>query len=381
MPNSPKAATPAISEMYAVEPAVAGEIVILDPNEVTLGERLRPIDPIWAEALGRSMARDGQIHPIHVCRLPGQPGWHLAGPGGHRLMGARLASIAIEAKAVSPDRDGHRRREAAENVFRRANDPLERAEALAELVRLHKLRAGIDPTKDGRAASANARWAKREIDADADDAKITMSLAYGWTDELAEQIGVSPALIKRDLYLYRNLSPSLAARLREHRHPVATNGAQLRALAKLDTDQQARIVEQLLTASPEQSPAKTVSEAQARLSGANRLPSDADTKRLSAFIGSFQRMGLAEKKGGLAELRPLIPAGSGLGEGADTASALTAADLSEIRSGLEAAFSLLLKLSDGEPVEDDEINTARVKTQKGLWAVNAAARSNGGGKA
>jgi hypothetical protein len=60
------------------------------------------------------------------------------------------------------DEDVRRRREAAENLFRRANDPLERAEAIAELVRLQRERAGIDEAE--RATPAPKRCAKRRRD-------------------------------------------------------------------------------------------------------------------------------------------------------------------------------------------------------------------------
>jgi len=101
-------------------PQIAGEILLLDPREIIIGERLRKIDPVWAEALGKSMQRDGQIHPIEVCRIEGR--WHLAGPGGHRLTGAIATGIPIEAREVSADAASRRRREAVENVLRRDND-------------------------------------------------------------------------------------------------------------------------------------------------------------------------------------------------------------------------------------------------------------------
>jgi ParB family chromosome partitioning protein len=126
----------------AFPPADPGDVIPLDPNEIELGERLRPIDTAWATAIGQSMKRDGQIHTVDVRRVGNA--WQLAGAGGHRVTGARLAGIAIDVRVVLFDEDSSRRREAAENLFRRANDPLERAEAIAELVRLQRERAGID---------------------------------------------------------------------------------------------------------------------------------------------------------------------------------------------------------------------------------------------
>lgn len=296
-------------------PQVAGEIIVLDPREIVIGDRLRAIDPAWAAALGKTMQSDGQIHPINVCRVDGV--WHLAGPGGHRLTGAKMVGLPIEAREVSTNIDGQRRREAVENVFRRQNDPIERAAALAELVRLHKLRHGIDPSKDGRAASVNARWQKRIAD-EADDTTATIAVVYGWTDDVAADVGLSARTVRDDLMLYRRLPPSLIDRLRRHKHPALKNAAQLRSLAKIEADQQAKVVELLVApgASLGHPQPKTVNEAiglERHFAGQAKPKPDAEAKRLSAFLGAYQRMSLAEKKGALTLLRDMLPAGFRLG--------------------------------------------------------------------
>ncbi|RYY25210.1 MAG: hypothetical protein EOP62_14205 [Sphingomonadales bacterium] len=287
--------------------SVPGDLLTLDANEIELGERLREIDMPWAEAIGASMRTDGQINPVHVSRVAGSDKWHLAGPGGHRTMGARIAGIPIEAKFVSSDKLGQRRREVVENLFRRPNDPLERAAAIAELVRLHKLERGIDPAKDGRTASVQARWQKQLKD-EAADTNATVALVYGWTADVADQIGLSRRTVENDLLLYRRLPPSLVARLREKQHPILDQAGQLRTLAKLSDADQAQAVN-LLIGDDHREPLKTVNDALAQMRGANRVPSDPEAKRLSAFIGSFQRMGITEKKGALDELTALLPSG------------------------------------------------------------------------
>lgn len=284
-------------------PQVAGEIIVLDPREVVIGERLRAIDTVWAGALGKSMRRDGQIHPIEVCRIDGR--WHLAGPGGHRLTGAIAEGVSIEAKEVSSEPTSRRRREAVENIFRRDNDPLERAAAIAELVYLHKVRAGIDPKKAGRAVSADARWQKA-VSAEADDANATFAFAYGWSDEVAAQIGLKKRTIEYDLMLYRRLPPSLVEQLRVARHPILSNASQLRTLAKLDSAaKQGRAVDMLVSGE-----ARAIGDAVKVIE--NRPAPDRDAKLLSAFLGAFQRMTLTEKKGALEQLRAQLPAGTDL---------------------------------------------------------------------
>jgi hypothetical protein len=97
-----------------------------------------------------------------------------------------------------------RRREAAENLFRRANDPIERAEAIAELVRLHRDRAGIEANADHRAQSMPKR-----LRAEAEGTCDTMSHVYGWSDEIGAELGFSKRTVQRDLFLYRSLKPSV----------------------------------------------------------------------------------------------------------------------------------------------------------------------------
>lgn len=275
----------------AANEVIPGDFVTLDPNEVEIGDRLREIDEAWAWAIGLSMKADGQIHPIHVAHKPGG-GWMLAGPGAHRLSGARKVEIAIDAKVVTSDTLGQRRREAAENVFRRKNDPLERAASIAELVRLHKIARGIDPAKDGRAVSIQTRWQKA-VEDEAADTNDTMSFVYGWSEDIAKQIGVNKRTIERDLLLYRRLAPSLTARLRAQRHPIISNAGQLGALAKLEPNEQAGVVDQLLDPL---APAKTVADAQARLNPKSE-PITPDKKRFNAIIGTLQRMSVTERTG------------------------------------------------------------------------------------
>lgn len=284
----------------AFAPADPGDVIPLDPNEIDLGERLRPIDSAWATAIGQSMKQDGQIHTVDVRWLGDR--WQLAGAGGHRVTGARIAGIAIDVRVVEFDQDTSRRREAVENLLRRANDPVERAEAIAELVRLQRERAGND-----EAGRRDARTPKRLRD-DVNDHMETISMCYGWSDEVGAEIGLTGRTIRNDLFLYRSLRPSVVQRLREKRHPVLKNAAQLRTLAKLDPSEQDRVVLRLLGQITGLGAAKSVNEAIRQVAGSNSVARTAEDKRLCTFIGAFQRMGLAERKGALAQLAGMLPA-------------------------------------------------------------------------
>jgi hypothetical protein len=294
--------------------------ILIRTDEVDVGERLRPVDPVWAEALGQMMLRDGQDTPILVCRLPGRSRWLLVA-GGHRLAGAVFADIAyMRAEVVSADRDDRRLREVRENVMRSDLTPIDRAAHVAEAVSILKRRAGIDPAADGRVGSAAARWQKVVKD-EANDATTTIVGAYGFSETVAADLGFSFRTVENDLMLYRRLAPSVVESLRAARHPVLNNGTQLRALAKLDENAQAKVVSLLLVpgASLNYGQPKTISDAIAHPLGPKPAAAkpDAETKRLSAFIGAFQRMSLAEKKGALAQLAGQLPNGTRIVDGAE----------------------------------------------------------------
>lgn len=282
------------------------DFVLIRTDQVDRGERLRDIDPVWAEALGRVMLREGQRTPIEVCRLPGQQRWLLVS-GAHRHAGAEIADIEyLRAEIVSANRDDRRMREVSENLWHSDLDPMDRASFVAEAVAIQKRRAGFDPAADGRAISAAVRWQKI-VKTAAADANVTMTVAYGFTDRIAAELGFSTAKVERDLLLHRRLLPSLVARLRENRHPILNNATQLRALAKLDGAEQQKVVAALLGG------ARSVPDAVRSIAG--EIAPDPETKRLSAFLGSFARMSLAERKGALVHLAAQLPAGFRLIEG------------------------------------------------------------------
>ncbi len=280
-----------------------GDIISLDPNEIELGERLRPIDVAWATAIGQSMKREGQIHPVDV-RPAAAGGWELAGAGGHRVTGARLAGIAIDAKVVMFDEGVARRREAAENLFRRANDPIERAEAIAELVRLHREAAETEEAEH-RTRSVPVALSKA-LKAEADGTLAIVANVYGWSKEIAAEVGFSERTIRNDLLLYRGLRPSVIQLFRDNRHPVLKNASQLRQLAKLPGEEQERVAVRLIDQG--YGAAKTVSQA-IQLERGSNFAADPGAKRLSAFIGSYQRMSITEKKAALHQLAGMLPAG------------------------------------------------------------------------
>jgi hypothetical protein len=334
------------------------DFVLIRTADIEAGDRLRDIDPVWAKALGQVMAREGQRTPIEVCRLPGRTHWTLVS-GAHRLFGAQDSGIPLlRAEIVSADRNDRRMREISENLWRRDLDPIDRAAFIAELVNLRRLQAGL--TEAGRREASVHTALRRQVDAEAEDTLETISNVYGFTEEVGEQLGFTGRTIRNDLLLYRGLAPSLVERLRAERHPVARNASQLRALAKLDRDRQALAVDRLT-----RNGCKNVAEALLQMPG-GKPPADAETKRLSAFLGAFQRMSLAEKKGALAHLSGLLPAGATISD---------KAQVDQAHEALTAAFDFFVGCDAWDTNAPlgmimDEARDARGKVQLALMTAN-----------
>ncbi len=269
-------------------------------GDIEVGERLRPIDPVWAGALGGIMAADGQKQPILVRELPGVPSgtrWLLVA-GGHRLEGCKLAGIAlIKAIIVDADDVEARLQEVGENLQKLGLSPIDRAAHVAELIALKKVAAGVDPSRNPHAAAADVRWQKR-LGQDAADATEIISGAYQWDEAVAEQVGFTSRTIRNDLALHRRLSPAAASLLRGH--PITRNAAQLHALAKLPPEQQVEAATLLASGA-----AKGLSSI--RNTFAQRPEPDPRAKKFNAVFSNFGKMGQAERAGVLDELAATYP--------------------------------------------------------------------------
>ncbi len=353
------------AEPSAVE--VAGDFLLIDPADIDAEDRLRPIDDVWAQRLGEMMAIDKQRTPIEVCRLPGRSGFKLVA-GGHRHAAFCLFPELGRIKAIVVDAERLSRRvgEISENLHRKDLDPIDRATFISELVVTKKLQAGIDLAADERATAAsvaaNVRW--KRVKAEAGDASDTMSVAYGWSKEVADSLGFSARTIERDLVLIRGIQPSVVEILRVATHPILSNASQLRALAKLDADQQATIVARMCGGDAPISLADAIKAADAG-TGKPKGPQSDEDKRLSTFLGTFSRMSLSEKKGALAHLMEVVPAGFVLlgmdAKGVDT--------FDSVKADVSAAFNVAVQLVDGEPVDDEQLADAVGALQSALHTV------------
>ncbi|WP_052730184.1 ParB/RepB/Spo0J family partition protein [Sphingomonas sp. SRS2] len=280
-----------------VEPQIAGSILLIPVDQIELGDRLRRVDPLWAEAIGRLMMANGQETPIAVCKLPGRKTWRLV-TGAHRLTGARMAGLpAIRAIEVGSDTIERKLREIGENIWRRDLDPLDRATFVGEMHDLLKAKAGIRPDQSAQSLAAQARWkdASKSIQGEASDASDIVSHAYGFTAEIAERLRLSKRSIERDLVLRCRFTPDELSDLRDAGHAITRNGTQLLALAKLEQGERADAIRLILA-----DEAKSVAEAVATIR--KRPKPNPRDKRINAFLRSFSAMPPEDKRAALTRL-------------------------------------------------------------------------------
>lgn len=274
------------------EPQVAREVLMLDMTAVDWTPGLRPIDPVWVEGLAALMKRDGQRTPIKVHRKA--DGRYGLIAGRHRFKAVELLGWGtIDAELFEGTALERRAEEVAENLHRGGLSPLDRAAFVAEAIEIEKVKAGVDPNESAQKLAAEARWSKR-VGIEADDASAIVAHAYGFSDQVAESLGLSRRAIYRDLELHRGLRAEVIDQVRAL--PIGGNAAQLRALAKLDPRAQAEAVA-LLT----EGQARSVSEA-AGILKQKPLP-DPAKKAWSAVLGNWARLSATDQKAILRRLK------------------------------------------------------------------------------
>jgi ParB-like chromosome segregation protein Spo0J len=263
---------------------IARSIYHVDIDAIDAQGGLRPLDTGWVEALAVLMKRDGQERPIEI--YPKGQGYGVTA-GRHRLAAARsLGWKTIDADIMDASALGRRGREVSENLFRLGLSPLDRAAFVAEQIAIERARAGVKDDVSAQSVAATARWSDR-ISAEADDASVIMTRAFGFTDEVAEKVGLSRKTIYRDLELHRGLKPDVVEAIRTL--PVASNASQLRALAKMPEADQ-RLVAGLIA----EGTAKGVSDAVATLK--QKPQPDAGQKAWSAVASNWTRLAAPARK-------------------------------------------------------------------------------------
>jgi ParB family chromosome partitioning protein len=278
--------------MVAAPLEKAAESVWLIPvDRIEVVDRLRPVDPVAAQALAGLIKVEGHWTPIEVCELPG--GRYRLVTGGHRLAAIKInGDSTIKALKVTSDRADRRMREVSENLLRVGLSPIDRAAFVAEFYQLLRAKAGVAADASPQSVAVNARWQKA-LKGNAADTCATAAHVYGWADGVADQIGLSRRSIYNDLELHRGLRPDVVEQLRSL--PIAANAGQLRALAKLSEADQRQAVTLIVSGT-----AKGATDAMGIIQ--QKPKPSPEKKAWDAFMGSWSRMSAAQRKNALREL-------------------------------------------------------------------------------
>ncbi|MGV8939061.1 MAG: ParB N-terminal domain-containing protein [Allorhizobium sp.] len=198
--------------------------------DIHMGERLRPIDPGYAEAIAASMSERGQISPIMIRRTPaknkGATPFTLVA-GGYRTTAAKLLGwTEIDTIIVAADQMEAQLLEISENLYRNELNPLDRAIFVMKYRELWEDAHGkIDP-KGGRPK-------KQDHD------EPVFSGGRKLSDRVCERLGISAASYKRVSSIGQRLHPTLRQAVRGTE--AENDQSKLLKLAKLSADDQVKV--------------------------------------------------------------------------------------------------------------------------------------------
>lgn len=323
------------------------EVFKLHPATVIVGPRIGLFWPEKAAAIGAKMQRVGQNDPIKVTHKEGQ--WELV-TGYHRLQGAiGLALDAIDAIEVAGTADDLLDIEASENLDRRDFEPIERAlfvRAAVDLAerRAEKQRGGASPHQ----LAIAARWNRvknnvavrldEKAAAEAEYTECISCTAYGWSEEMADSLGMSRRSLFDSLKIHRQLIAPFERELWEElaRVPLGRKKKSLVEIADIADEMTRRLVIDTIVGD-EAGEIKSVDDAMiaagARAAAA-KVRLSGDTKHMNGAQSNLSRLSAAgwrsfaptlvemAKPAALRELRAAIDArlaelGDDLGEDAE----------------------------------------------------------------
>lgn len=239
---------------------MAGDTIIeLEPNVIGQGNRIGLFWPDKAKAMGALMKRDGQNDPIKVRKgRKGEEPWVLVA-GLHRLVGAMMEGLKVKAIVVEGDALQLRLVEASENMHRRDFGPIEKAlfvRALADVYEAQFIRdfGGASAQEIGQ----RKRWeaerglvhngADKLADIEAEHSAATIAGLYGWQDQAATALGMSPRSLRDYLFIHRTLIAPLPDHYEElARHPIGAKRKTVMELAEIgDLENRRAVIDCLL---------------------------------------------------------------------------------------------------------------------------------------
>lgn len=341
--------------------ASARKIEMVRLDEVEIGtNRLRPLSRDRVDGLKDTIADPTcpPLLPIEVCRKPGQKTWTLL-DGLHRVTAFRESGRdEIEALVHDNSTLTARTVELQRNLFATDLPPFEKAKHIAELYYLERVKRGLDEGDDPRRLGGRPTKALKEAELEtcALSAQVSLSGAVG------RSIGLEKRQIQKYLTIYRILAPAVAEKLERFRLDLPL--AQLMLLAKQLPAKQLEIVDRLLIPLDHPDPAMLARRVKTVAAALPSRPKSAGDKALSAFIGNFARMSLAEKKGALETLARSMPAGFKIVTPDEME------QIAEVRAALATAFRVAVEQIDGEEVDIDALQDVAQDTQTALIVID-----------
>ncbi len=211
-------------------------------EHIRVEERLRAVDPDWAEYLATSIEASGLLQPVVVSK-DGQQGYKLI-DGAHRLEAVKsLGYATIEARVLELAETERRLAEVDANLVRRDLNVIDRGRFLAERRALVVSLRGVnlqetqDNSSDGHLVPN--RGGRRDFDR-----------------RTAEKLGISERQVRYYAAFHAKIAPDLCDRLSST--AIGNRPSELKALCRLRPALQREVVARLTDPG---TPARSVREA------------------------------------------------------------------------------------------------------------------------
>jgi ParB family chromosome partitioning protein len=206
------------------------EFVQATLSEIHIGDRLRPIDVNYVEAIAASMSQHGQISPIMVRRTPaknkGATPFTLVA-GGYRTTAAKLLGwTSIDAIVVTADQTEAQLLEISENLYRNELNQLDRAIFVMTYRELWE-------QKHGKIAAGGDQKSKDN------DCPLIFAPGRELSKQVQERLGFGQSTYKNVTRIGKNLHPMLRQAVRGT--AAENDQSKLLKLAKLSADDQVKV--------------------------------------------------------------------------------------------------------------------------------------------
>ncbi|MBI1321305.1 MAG: hypothetical protein GC168_20460 [Candidatus Hydrogenedens sp.] len=234
---------------------------------IDAGDRLRTIDPAYAQMLADNIDQCGRLRsPIEVRRKGKKDGAYLLIAGGHRLRAFELLGrTEIPAFVYDATDDEARIAEIDENLIRHDLNPLDRASFLFERQAIY---LQIHPET---AAGVAGGKAKAMLKKDATATLAVAAYAACFAQDVRNKTGLSDRTIQRAVKIYKALAADVRVRLAGSH--FAKSQSELEKLGKQPQEAQRKICDLILAKPPG---AYSVSEALMSVNGVAKVERSAD---------------------------------------------------------------------------------------------------------